>query len=366
VIPELMQADAAVRQMQKSLDRGRGLCLLVGTGLTIAATGDPGNSWPELIKRGAAACEENGRRDRAWVERVAADVDTGEVGDMLAAAEKVTYGLGGQGNERFYKWLRETVGSVQARDTELLNQVKRLADHQAVTVITTNYDSLLTEHLGIPPVTWRDALPVLMDAYVDHEKRAVIHAHGHWFNPPSIVFGAASYASLGAHPSALEFLKQALLANTVVTVGVGAGLADPTFRLLLDWADAALKLTRTIFYFHVAGAAVPVHPAITPVPLSSHAELAGRLRQLNVTPARPVRGRGPAPGQEPFPTAALERVRKLAASSGHTQEASRARLFISVYKTEVDRVLDGAPPADHVARAWAIRLKATWQVLSEP
>jgi len=58
-----MTAEGAVRQMQKSLDCGRGLCLLVGTGLTIGATGDPANSWPELIKRGAVACEENGRRD---------------------------------------------------------------------------------------------------------------------------------------------------------------------------------------------------------------------------------------------------------------------------------------------------------------
>ena len=222
-----MQPDAAVRQMQKSLDRGRGLCLLIGTGLTIAATGDPSNSWSELIKRGAAACEENGRRDRAWVERVAADVDTGEIGDILAAAEKVTYGLGGQESEQFYEWLTETVGSVQPKHLELLDQVKRLASHGRVTVVTTNYDSLMSDHLGIRPVTWRAAPPVLKDAYVDHRKQAVIHVHGHWPDLPSIVFGAASYASLRAHPSALEFLKQALLANTVVTMGVGAGLDRP-------------------------------------------------------------------------------------------------------------------------------------------
>ena len=360
-----MQPDAAVRQMQKSLDRGRGLCLLIGTGLTIAATGDPSNSWSELIKRGAAACEENGRRDRAWVERVAADVDTGEIGDILAAAEKVTYGLGGQESEQFYEWLTETVGSVQPKHLELLDQVKRLASHGRVTVVTTNYDSLMSDHLGIRPVTWRAAPPVLKDAYVDHRKQAVIHVHGHWPDLPSIVFGAASYASLRAHPSALEFLKQALLANTVVTMGVGAGLTDPTFQLLLDWAAAALKDAHTIFYFHQAAAEAPPHPSITPVPLSSHAELAERLKQLRVEPSKPLRGAARAADEMALATATFGYIRKLA-DSGQRPKAPQARLFMSVYGDEVDRVLDEPANPDPVVRAWSDRLVATWQALTEP
>jgi len=366
VIPEPVTADAAVRQMQKSLDRGRGLCLLVGTGLTIAATGDPANSWSELIKRGAAACEENGRRDHAWVKRVAADVDTGEIGDMLAAAEKVTYGLGGRRSGPFYEWLSQTVGSVRPKHLELLDQVKRVASHDRVTVLTTNYDSLLSNYLGIRAVTWRADPPVLKDAYVDHNQRAVIHVHGHWPDLPSIVFGAASYESVRADPSALEFLKQALLANTVATVGVGAGLTDPTFRLLLHWADTALSQTRAILYFHVPGAAVPVHPSLTPVPLSSHDELIERLGQLEVTPGLAVTGTRRAVGEASFPTATLQLVRKMAASASRTPEASQARLFISTYKDEVARVLDASAVPDHLTQAWADVLNATWQAMNEP
>jgi len=366
VIPEPITADAAVRQMQKSLDRGRGLCLLVGTGLTIAATGDPANSWPELIKRGAAACEENGRRDHAWVERVAADVDTEELGDLLAAAEKVTYGLGGRRSGPFYEWLSETVGSLQPKHLKLLDQVKRVASHERVTVLTTNYDSLLSDHLGIRAVTWRAEPPVLEDAYVDHNRRAVIHIHGHWPEPSSVVFGAASYESLRTDPHALVFLQQAFLANTVATVGVGAGLTDPTFRFLLDWAATALGQTRTILYFHVASAVVPTHPNVTPVPLSSHDELVECLGQLKVTPARPARGLDSAAAEEALSTATLQRVRKLAHSDSPAREADRARLFISIYRDEVDRVLDASASSDHLAWAWANRLNATWQALNEP
>jgi hypothetical protein len=366
VIPEPITADAAVRQMQKSLDRGRGLGLLVGTGLTIAATGDRANSWTELIKRGAAACEENGRRDRAWVERVVADVDTGEIGDLLAAAEKVTYALGGRGGEPFYEWLSESVGSVEPKHLELLDQVKRVAGHERVTVLTTNYDSLLSDHLGIRAVTWRADLPVLKDAYVDHRHRAVIHIHGHWPELSSVVFGAASYESLRADPHALVFLQQAFLANTVATIGVGAGLTDPTFQFLLDWAATALGQTRTILYFHVADAVAPVHPNVTPVPLPSYDELIEILGQLKVKPARPARGLGAATNTGPFPTATLQWVRELAASAAQTPEAGRARLFMSVYKDEVDRVLEEPATADLVVRAWADRLNATWLVLDEP
>jgi SIR2-like domain len=366
VIPEPITADAAVRQMQQSLDRGPGLCLLVGTGLTIAATGDPADSWAELIKRGAAACEENGRRDRAWVDRVAADVDTGEVGDLLAAAEKVTYGLGGRRSGPFYEWLSETVGSVRPKHLELLDQVKRVAGHKDVTVLTTNYDSLLSDHLGIRPVTWRAELPVLQDAFVDHRQRAVIHIHGHWPELSSVVFGAGSYESLRTDPHAPFFLRQAFLANTVATVGVGAGLTDPTFRFLLDWAATAVGDTRKILYFHVTGAVVPVHPNVTPVPLSSYGELAEILGRLRVTPPRPVRGFGSAGGGEALPAETLQRVRRLAASDRETQEASRARLFVSIYKDQVDRVLDASTAPDRLARAWADRLNATWQALNEP
>lgn len=365
VNPAPIAAHAAIQQVQRSLDRGRGLCLLAGAGLTIAATGDSANSWQELIKRGAAACENHGR-DHAWVDRVAADVGTGEVGDMLAAAEKVTYGLGGPDDKRFYTWLRETVGSVEPKNLELLDEVKRLAGHDRVTVLTTNYDSLLSDHLRLPPVTWRAALPVLEDAYLDHEQRAVIHLHGHWLEPRSVVFGATSYARLGARRSSLEFLKKALLSNTMVTIGVGAGMADPTFELLLDWADVAVKNLHKIFYLHVTGATVPKRPSVTPVPLSSHDELVDFFGQIRDTPGIAVTGTAKPGGVDPFPADTLRMVRKLAASASQTPEASRARLFLGIYRNEVDRVLDTSAATDRLAPAWADLLTATWQALNEP
>ena len=360
MMAEYVRPDAVIEQLQESLDDGAGLCLLAGAGLTISATGELANSWPELIKRGAVACEENGRRDLPWVDRVAADVGTGETWDMLAAAEKVTYGLGGPTSPQFAKWLRGTVGTLEPRHFELLDQVKRLASHPYVVVVTTNYDGLLAKHLDFERVTWKDDEAVLVDAFSRHVK-AVIHIHGYWMRPSSVVFGSASYAALSATKTAFEGLEKMLFANAVVTVGVGAGITDPTFKVLLDWADQALKRARAIFYLHVAGAKVPEHPGIVCVPLPSYAGIAEFLQQIEVKPwerpgDRPRRRRRAAFGRHPGMDTRSRRLRQAEPGRGagtavheHLQGSGR---------TSSDRRgnarcprpgVDGVPPADDLA-----------------
>jgi hypothetical protein len=364
-VAESVRPDALAEQLQRSLDHGAGLCLLAGAGLTISATGDMANSWPELIKRGAVACQKNGLRDRPWVNRVAADVSTGVTWDMLAAAEKVTYGLGGPRSTEFFEWLKGAVGTLEPRHVELLDQIKRLAGHSKVVVITTNYDGLLARHLGFEWVTWKRDAPVLLDAF-SHHLKAVVHIHGHWMEPSSVVFGSTSYAALSADKTALEGLKQMLLVNTVVTLGVGAGITDPTFQVLLDWADEALKQARAIFYLHVGGAEVPVHPGITPVPLPSYAELAQFLQRIQVK-SRPARGSAQynaAFTQSPIDT--LQWVRDRAASPRRSTAAWRARQYMGIYGNQVNRILAGKVTPDARAQAWADRLVATWEALANP
>jgi hypothetical protein len=184
--------------------------------------------------------------------------------------------------------------------------------------------------------------------------------------PSSVVFGSTSYAALSADKTALEGLKQMLLVNTVVTVGVGTGITDPTFQVLLDWADEALKLARAVFYLHVDGAEVPTHPGIVPVPLTSYAELARFLQQIQVKP-RPARGsaQGKATSVQ-SPANTLEWVRDRAASARRSTAAVRARQYMDTYGDQVDRILAGEVTPNARAQAWADRLVATWEALENP
>ena len=359
---ESVRPDAVMQKLQDSLDRGAGLCLLAGAGLTISATGDQANSWPELIKRGAVACQESGHRDRAWVNRVAADVRTGRTSDMLAAAEKVTRGFGEPDRGQFFGWLTEAIGSLEAKHFELLDEVKRLASHPRIAVVTTNYDSLLAKHLGFDLVTWNRGAPVLFDAFA-HVFKAVIHIHGHWLEPESVVFGSASYATLSANQAAFEGLKRMMLKNMVVAVGVGVGIADPTFKVLLDWADKALESARGIYYLHIHGANVPDHPAIDRVSLPSYADLAKFLRQIQVRPPWPVLGPEKAGDRPSDPAASLRRVLDLASSSRQDEIVVRAQEYLNLYGDQVARVLSDRTTPDVRTKAWADRLLATWAAL---
>jgi SIR2-like domain len=67
----------------------------------------------------------------------------------------------------------------------------------------------------------------------DHE--AILHLHGHWQDPASVVLGIRSYEAVLTDSHA-EAMRKALAATrTLVFVGCGAGLADPNFTALRGW-----------------------------------------------------------------------------------------------------------------------------------
>lgn len=71
-------------------------------------------------------------------------------------------------------------------------------------------------------------------------ENGIVHVHGHWQDPESIVFGASSYADVTRDEAAVSFLKTLVYARTMLLVGFGAGLADPNFNSLRDWMRVAL------------------------------------------------------------------------------------------------------------------------------
>lgn len=55
------------------------VCLIVGTGLTMAATEEKA-SWTGLLLDGAQRCQSFGTRKKSWVDRIRADLRTGHLG----------------------------------------------------------------------------------------------------------------------------------------------------------------------------------------------------------------------------------------------------------------------------------------------
>lgn len=222
----------AVNGMREALATNQ-LTVVVGTGVTAAATDNaPTATWRGLVNDGIAACEASGARTRAWADRARQDAASEFDFDLIVAAEKATDGLGGRASVDYRDWLARAVGSLKAVRFEVLDGITALADAGAL-ILTTNYDDLLADALGWDVVTWRD--PPRLQRVLRGREQAVVHLHGHWKDPASVVFGASSYADVLRDPGAVTFLKSAVYSRTMLFVGFGAGLDDPNFGALRSW-----------------------------------------------------------------------------------------------------------------------------------
>lgn len=222
-----------------------------GSGVSVALTDNsPAASWTGLIKSGIKkATNFNVTLPQDWEDRVLEEVgyaeNNGYITGLLSVAEKVTQALGGQADGTFKEWLREEIGGLRVTSTsgpDLINSIGNLG----LPLVTTNYDSLLEESLGFSSSTWQDvaaAQRVIRGASAD-----VLHLHGMWKTPASIIFGSTSYGQLLGNSSA-QAIEQILAGNnTLIFIGCGDGLADPNFESLRMWLKATFPSSEARHY----------------------------------------------------------------------------------------------------------------------
>jgi tetratricopeptide (TPR) repeat protein len=220
-----------VEDLRAEIARGRVLAI-VGAGVSIQATG--GNrlaSWIGLLEDGVDRClAVAGSLPDGWGDRVRAEIRSGDMDDLLSAAEKISRKLGAPDGE-YRRWLRETFESLNATDPSVLEALRDLG----IPLATTNYDGLLEEVTGLDPVTWREGAAV--ERVVRGDDRAILHLHGYWKNPESVILGIRSYEEVLGDAHAQNVLRALRTVNTLLFVGCGEGLADPNFGALLRWTQ---------------------------------------------------------------------------------------------------------------------------------
>lgn len=104
-----------------------------------------------------------------------------------------------------------------------------------VQLATTNYDGLLEKVTGLPAVTWQEPNRVLQG-----DETGILHLHGYWEFPESVVFGRGSYNAVLGSEHAQAVLRSLLLTKTLIYVGFGAGLDGPNFAQFRDWASRVI------------------------------------------------------------------------------------------------------------------------------
>jgi hypothetical protein len=105
---------------------------------------------------------------------------------------------------------------------------------------TTNYDTMIEAGTGRSPITWRER--ALATVFFRGPTQDVLHLHGHYRLPDSVILGARSYGEICRDEFAQTALRGLMIYGTLVFVGCGAGLEDPNFGALLDWSRATLAV----------------------------------------------------------------------------------------------------------------------------
>lgn len=211
--------------------------VVVGAGVSMAATsGAPTACWVGLLEDGISRCEEVGSEvPSGWGDVVRKLLALGDRDSMLSVAESVTSKLGGPKGGEYGRWLRESVGTLPITDRSVLDAVAGLK----VPLATTNYDGLLEKATGLGSVTWLAGPSV--QRVIRGADRKIMHFHGHWEAPESVVLGFRSYAAVLGDATAQAIQQALAVTRALVFVGFGGGLADPNFTALREWMTRTMR-----------------------------------------------------------------------------------------------------------------------------
>jgi len=214
--------------------------LIVGTGVSVSATrGVETASWVGLIQSGVDRVRDlrPDLPDR-WANDIKRMLRSRDVDDLIVAAERVTTELRRMPGQHFEKWLEDAIGQLSVKDPSLLQSI---ADLRAP-ICTTNYDTLIDQHLGLVPVTWQDGSQ--MQEALRETGTSLVHLHGVWSEPDSVVFGYRSYSDLLNHAAAQALIRALGAFHSLVFIGMGDGLSDPNFSRLMSWFKETLPADR--------------------------------------------------------------------------------------------------------------------------
>ncbi|WP_224367510.1 AAA-like domain-containing protein [Hyalangium versicolor] len=294
--------------------RRKEVVCVVGAGVSIASTSPAMSkvaSWKGLLHHGLLRCKaEMGaalspESEKRWSEAI----DSKDLDEVLSATEFITSKLGAPHGGTYRTWLRDTVGSMQVGNPAVIEAIAALG----VPIFTTNYDPLLEQVTKLNPITWlrRDKVERVLHG----EERGIIHLHGHWDEPASVILGIRSYVNIGEDQHAQAVLEALYTTKTFLFIGYGAGLEDPNFGRLMRWGARVFENSEFVHVrlgLSAEAAAAPAAPDARVRVLSygdTYGELAPFLRSL-------APSAGHSRGESPY----LER-----AADGAVQTALKGR-----------------------------------------
>ncbi|MFM9960895.1 MAG: SUMF1/EgtB/PvdO family nonheme iron enzyme [Planctomycetaceae bacterium] len=327
----------------RSLIKDRQIVVVVGSGVS-RATNNKSPTWRDLIQSGIQHCRENLGATQRWCDNIAERLDfesdkqmaTAVIADaLLSAAEDVHKMLRPNGGRELKSWLRSNFETLEPEPGKL-QVIKALAALNAP-LVTTNYDDLIEKVTKLKHVTWKD--PSDVAKFVREADCGVLHLHGIWSEPESVVLGIRSYESVLNDDFIQEVMKALGMTKSFLFVGCGdEGLTDPNFGQFLARLEA-LETKAGVEHRHYrlicSKEAKPVQPHRWLCPLvygDDYPELPAFLQQLCPQPVNPTNGskkKKPRPRQLPeLPKSVTAYLTRLAEETSRLKLPGMGRSFL--------------------------------------
>lgn len=224
-----MSEQNPINHLRSLLNKGR-LLPVIGAGVSYLSTG--GNSistWSGLVANGINFVANNvADLPDDWSTSLSFS-DSPDAETLIRNADEIELRLAGNQSDIFLRWLRSSVGTLRPSQLEVLKGIGKLGR----IVATTNYDSVIEEAIGGPPVTWLDRSK--LHQVIAGDDYGVIHLHGYWERPDSMIFSSQSYEKITGDEFSQTMLHSLVVLHSLVFIGFGSGLNDPNFSRLRSW-----------------------------------------------------------------------------------------------------------------------------------
>ncbi|MGW8875636.1 SIR2 family protein [Streptomyces mirabilis] len=217
--------------------RSENAVFIIGAGVSLMASGKHSTaSWAGLITDGVNRCSDlNSTIDKKWVrDSIKALKDSAS---MVRVAQDVEEHLKKVPGDQYRKWLAQSAGNLPMINPGILE----VLTSSRVPLLTTNYDDLLDRYSGRQPTTW-DRLSEIQ-AEIRDPGRYIIHLHGHWQRPDTVIFGYKSYSEIVGEQAFQTIIRAIASFKSIVFVGFGLGLTDTNFTSLTTWLTSVLRMT---------------------------------------------------------------------------------------------------------------------------
>lgn|GEM_PF-3871646 len=228
VSPAEKRLRAALRSKQRPIP-------FVGSGLSLAATGNDVAGWKGLLLNGIATCEavDLTLATRNWGKPLGEKLEQGDLDDYIAVGGEVSNRLHKlNGGDDFVSWVTDTVGSLELTDSgrKLVGEVCKLNSF----IVTTNYDDLIEQvRPGWESYDWEQQ----EFATALNSSEVVLHLHGSVRNPASIILGGADYERR-ADDFGDALTRMLFTTRGLIFIGCGSsGLKDPHFDSVLKFLE---------------------------------------------------------------------------------------------------------------------------------